>query len=98
MPTRSSKRLDPSQLAKAIVDEATGDAPKEEPLPAKNQAAVELGRLGGKKGGLARAERLSPAQRAELAKNAANARWSRRATKGPAEGESTLRPKAKVKL
>jgi len=41
----------------------------------KNPAAVALGRLGGLKGGKARAEKLSPKKRAEIAKNAATARW-----------------------
>jgi hypothetical protein len=53
MPKRSSK-LDLNQLAKRIVDEATGEEPITPPPPKKNQAAVELGRLGGKKGGIAR--------------------------------------------
>jgi hypothetical protein len=49
-----------------------------EPTPAsesKNPAAVTLGRLGGKKGGLARAAKLSKKQRSEIAKKAAQARW-----------------------
>lgn len=50
MPKRSSK-LDLNQLAKRIVDEATGEAEKTFQPPEKNKAAVELGRLGGKKGG-----------------------------------------------
>lgn len=74
MPKRSS-RLDMNQLAKRIVDEATGEAEKTLPPPEKNQAAVELGRLGGKKGGKARAEALTPEQRSEIAKKAASARW-----------------------
>lgn len=76
MPKRSS-RLDMNQLAKRIVDEATGEAEKTLPPPEKNQAAVELGRLGGKKGGKARAESLTPEQRSEIAKKAAKARWKR---------------------
>ena len=44
---------------------------------AKNPAAVALGRLGGKKGGPARAEALSSSRRHEIAKKAANARWRR---------------------
>ncbi|MGC2458271.1 MAG: histone H1 [Gallionellaceae bacterium] len=63
-----------NQLAKRIVDEATGAEPIT-PLPQKNQAAVELGRLGGKKGGAARAEILTSEQRSEIAKKAALARW-----------------------
>ncbi len=43
--------------------------------PPKNPAAVALGRLGGKKGGLARAQVLSADQRREIAQKAANARW-----------------------
>lgn len=43
----------------------------------KNQHAVELGRLGGRKGGRARAEALTPEQRSEIARNAARKRWHR---------------------
>ena len=76
MPKRSS-RLDLNQLAKRIVDEATGEEPIT-PLPLeKNQAAVELGRLGGKKGGKARAEALTPEQRSEIARKAAQKRWEK---------------------
>lgn len=64
-----------NQLVKRILDEATGDEPKTEPRPVKNQAAVELGKLGGKKGGAARAAKLSPEQRTEIAKKAAASRW-----------------------
>jgi hypothetical protein len=77
MPTRSSK-LDLNQLAKRIVNEATGEAPKTEPPPAKNEAAVALGKLGGKKGGAARAASLTPAQRSEIAKKAAATRWQKK--------------------
>jgi hypothetical protein len=58
MPTRSSK-LDMNQLAKRLLDEATGDEPKTEQPPVKNEAAVALGKLGGKKGGAARAAGIS---------------------------------------
>jgi hypothetical protein len=78
MPTRSS-RLDLNQLAKRIVDEATGEEPKTEAPPVKNQAAVELGKLGGKKGGAARAAKLTPEQKAEIARKAAAARWKKTA-------------------
>lgn len=73
MPKRSRKPTDPNELAAAIVTEAT-----EEQEPKKNPAAVELGRLGGKKGGPARAKRLSAARRREIAKKAAAARWGKR--------------------
>jgi len=45
--------------------------------PGKNPAAVALGRLGGLKGGKARAEKLSPEKRAQIAKKAAEARWNK---------------------
>lgn len=80
MPDRSRKSKRPrdlNQLAKSIVDEATGQAPR---YPAsnsnKNQAAVELGRLGGLKGGKARAAKLSPDERSAIAKKAAQKRWA----------------------
>lgn len=44
----------------------------------KNPHAVALGRLGGLKGGKARAEKLTPYERTEIAKKAAEARWSKR--------------------
>jgi hypothetical protein len=43
----------------------------------KNPAAIALGRLGGQKGGLARAAKLSPERRSEIAKKAAEARWTK---------------------
>jgi hypothetical protein len=47
----------------------------------KNAAAVALGRLGGLKGGKARAERLSRTAREDIARKAANARWANRVKK-----------------
>jgi len=44
----------------------------------KNPAAVALGKLGGKKGGKARTEKLTPEQRSAIAKKAANARWAKK--------------------
>lgn len=76
MPKRSSK-LDLNQLAASIVGAATKEPAKESP-PEKNPAAVALGRLGGLKGGKARAEKLSAKKRKEIAKKAAAARWSRK--------------------
>ncbi|MFH1891891.1 MAG: hypothetical protein ABIK83_04335 [Candidatus Zixiibacteriota bacterium] len=81
MPKRSSKKKTPdiNELAHSIVDQATNDEPQEtESSPVdltKNPAAVALGRLGGLKGGKARAAKLTPEQRREIAKKAANARW-----------------------
>jgi hypothetical protein len=53
------------------------DKPKKEspPQPEKNPAAVALGRMGGLKGGKARAAKLSPAKRKAIAKKAAKVRW-----------------------
>jgi len=70
MPKRSSKDI--NETAFAIVQQSTGQA---EPRPAKNPAAVALGRLGGLKGGKARAEKLSPKRRKEIARKAAQTRW-----------------------
>jgi hypothetical protein len=78
MPKRSSKKKDLNELAYATVQKLTGQAPPEPPERPKNPAAVELGRLGGIKGGRARAEKLSPAKRKQIAKKAAAARWSKR--------------------
>lgn len=80
MPTRSSTRhLDLNQLAKLIVDSSTGNAPKPEPpnRKPKNKAAVALGKLGGRKGGTARAAKLTAEQRREIARKAAQTRWRR---------------------
>lgn len=73
--SKRPKNMDLNQLAKRIVDESTGDEPITTPPKEKNQAAVELGKLGGKKGGKARAESLTPQQRSEIAKNAIQTRW-----------------------
>jgi hypothetical protein len=80
MPKRSSKRpRDTNQLAKLIVDMATGEAPPETKTEdGKNPAAVALGRLGGLKGGKARAEKLSATKRKSIAKRAAEARWKKK--------------------
>jgi hypothetical protein len=77
MPDRSKTRpRDPSQLAYQIMLESTGQAPKtESPDKDKNPHAVALGRLGGLKGGRARAAALTPKKRSEIAAKAAKSRW-----------------------
>jgi hypothetical protein len=76
MPKRSSRKRDLNETAFAIVQQATGQAPDQpQPKPAKNPAAVELGRLGGLKGGKARAKKLTAQERREIAAKAAQARW-----------------------
>jgi hypothetical protein len=78
MPDRSRKRpRDPNQLGKLVVDLATGEAEDQDPDAGKDPHAVELGRRGGKKGGKARAAKMSAAERSEAAKKAAKARWSK---------------------
>lgn len=74
MPKRSSKPRDLNKLAAAIAAEATGEKPEELPSD-KNPHAVALGKLGGQKGGKARAAKLTPEQRRDIAKKAARARW-----------------------
>lgn len=77
---RSRKRpRDVNQLAKMIVDIASGevdDMPKAD--DGKNAAAVTLGRLGGAKGGKARAKSMTPEERSATAQKAAQARWRKR--------------------
>lgn len=71
MPERSS-RGDTNTLAFDIVQQVTGQKPQE-----KDPAAVALGRKGGLKGGKARAAKLTPEQRVDIAKTAATARWKK---------------------
>ena len=79
MPDRSRKRpRDPNELAKRLVDEATGAEAKYDPDEGKDPAAVALGRRGGLKGGRARAEKLTAEERSDAARRAAAARWSNR--------------------
>lgn len=68
---------DPMQRAKFTIDLVTGERQPDAQPPTKNPAAVELGRLGGLKGGKARAAKLSAAKRSAIAKKAAQARWGR---------------------
>jgi hypothetical protein len=81
MPERSRKRpRDVNELASEIVREATEEqSGNETPVTddGKNAAAVALGRRGGLKGGRARAERMTPEQRSEAARRAAQSRWQR---------------------
>lgn len=72
----SKKNLkDPNQIAASILNQITQEASKN---PTKNPAAVALGRLGGLRGGKARAKTLSSAKRREIAKIAAKARWKKK--------------------
>lgn len=79
MPKRSSKREDANRAAFRTLQEATCEKPKTpavpEPDPKKNPAAVALGRLGGLKGGKARAAKLSKKRLKEIGKKGAEKRW-----------------------
>ena len=80
MPERSRKKpSDANQLAKSIVDEVTMEELQAKAIAeGKNPAAVMLGRLGGLKGGKARAAKLSAEKRSDIAKNAAKIRWAKK--------------------
>jgi hypothetical protein len=69
---------DTNQLAKSIVDIATGEKDDTPQDDGKNPAAVALGRLGGQKGGKARAKSLTAEQRSDIAKKAAASRWKKK--------------------
>lgn len=70
-------QADLNQSAFSIVQLATGEIDATENEAKKNPAAVALGRLGGLKGGKARAESLTSERRAEIAKLAAQKRWAK---------------------
>ena len=69
---------DINELAKLIADIATGEVKEETSEEGKDPAAVALGRKGGLKGGVARAAKLTPEQRKEIAKKAAAKRWEKK--------------------
>jgi hypothetical protein len=77
MPKRSSKQPDENQAAKNVLDRIAEltSAPID---TGKNPAAQALGRLGGLKGGKARAASMTPEQRKEIAQKAAEARWGKK--------------------
>jgi hypothetical protein len=71
--SRSRNRpRDLNQLAKSLVDDATNDDGGSDDAPSRDQVN---GRRGGLRGGVARAEKLSPERRSEIARKAAQARW-----------------------
>jgi len=76
---KKRRSRDINQIAAAIVKQSTASSAPRNMHITKNPAAVALGRLGGLKGGKARAERLSPAQRKAIAKKAALGRWKQHA-------------------
>jgi hypothetical protein len=72
---RPQRPRDPNQLGKLIVDLSTGEVT--ESAPPTSTPASDFARLGGLRGGRARAEKLSPAERRAIAKAAARARWQK---------------------
>jgi hypothetical protein len=75
MPKHLKRPRDANQLAKMIVDLATGATSEEKPAPLT--PAQEFARSGGLKGGAARREALSLERRAEIARTAAAKRWGK---------------------
>ena len=69
IPVRRDVNVLMARMAEALGDLEVGE---------KNPAAVALGRLGGQRGGPARAEKLSPEERKRIARKAAIARWRKR--------------------
>jgi hypothetical protein len=81
MPKRPIKDHDFATVARRVVEQAIGEhldgTPLADPHAGKNPAAVALGKLGGAKGGKARAAKLSPARRKQIARKAARKRWGK---------------------
>jgi hypothetical protein len=78
--TKKKRPCDAAQLAKLVVDIATGEVEDREPTPeelGRDPAAVALGRKGGLKGGKMRAAKMSAEQRVDIARKAAKARWGK---------------------
>jgi hypothetical protein len=80
MPKAPKRPRDLNQWAKRMVDVATGEAEDRDQTPTldpnKDAAAVALGQRGGLKGGVARANSLTPSERKTIAQNAARKRWA----------------------
>jgi hypothetical protein len=77
---KAKRPRDANQLAKLIIDIATGEREDRRPTPeeqGKDLAAVSLGRRGGRKGGKARADKLTSDERSAIASKAAKSRWDR---------------------
>jgi hypothetical protein len=80
MAKRSAPKRDFMQVGRAIVEQAIGEQMDGSPLPTppedkRNPHAVALGSMGGKKGGKARAKKLTAKRRIDIARNAAKTRW-----------------------
>ena len=73
----TNRPSDQNKLAKLVVDQLTGTEEPSMDSPKKNPAAVSLGRLGGLKGGKARAKKMTAEERSASARKAAKARWAK---------------------
>ncbi|MBK7967507.1 MAG: histone H1 [Bacteroidetes bacterium] len=78
MAKKLKRPKDGNQLAKLIVELATGEASEPDQDKGKDPNAVALGRKGGLKGGKARANKLTPERRKEIAQKAAEKRWKKK--------------------
>ena len=96
--TRIKRPRDTNELAKFIVDLATGDADLPKTDEGKDPAAVALGRKGGLRGGRARAESMTAERRAEIAKNAARSRWDSTERGAAERAAAPLRSKSRTKI
>lgn len=76
MAKKPKRPRDTNQLAKFIIDVATGEVEPPKTDEGKDAAAVSLGRRGGLKGGKARAKKLTAKQRSDIARKAAAKRWA----------------------
>jgi hypothetical protein len=74
--TKPRRPKDSNQLAKLIVDIATGQTTESDPYEGKNRQKAENGKLGGLKGGIERAKRLNAKERTDIAKQGAFKRWN----------------------
>jgi hypothetical protein len=77
MAKKSKLPADVNKKAKSIVDIATGEVEDVKEVDPIKAAAAALGRMGGLKGGNARAASLTPKKRTDIAKKAAAARWNK---------------------
>ena len=81
MAKRPGEKRDFMQVAREVVEQAIGEkmdgTPLETPPDNRDPHFVAIGSKGGKKGGKARAKKLSPAKRSAIAKKAARSRWKK---------------------
>jgi len=98
MTTKPKRPRDPNQLAKLIVDLSTRDSREANPDEGKDPAAVLLGKRGASKGGKARANKLTPERRSEIAKRAIEARWGKSKKPQPSTEPSSDRARKKRRV